>query len=177
MKDNLTRRSIKFVARLRYLTDLKITRLILRLKGQPRYRLRGQCNRCGACCETPMIRMVAPLFHLRSARWLMRLWHEKVNGFEPIGEDKQTHALIFRCTHWDPDTKRCDSYRSRPGLCRDYPRPLLYHPVPDFLDSCGYYAQHKNASKIRARLEELDLSEDKRKYLENKLHAKSEVER
>jgi len=121
VKDDLARRSIKFLARLRYLTDLKITRFILRLKGQPRYRLKGQCNRCGACCETPMIQMYWPLFQLRSARWLMRLWHGKINGFVWIGDDKKSHSLIFRCEHWDPETKQCDSYGSRPGMCRTIP--------------------------------------------------------
>jgi len=177
VKDDLARRSIKFLARLRYLTDLKITRFILRLKGQPRYRLKGQCNRCGACCETPMIQMYWPLFQLRSARWLMRLWHGKINGFVWIGDDKKSHSLIFRCEHWDPETKQCDSYGSRPGMCRDYPRPLLYHPTPGFLEGCGYYAQHKNASNIRARLEGMNLPEGQRKYLEDKLHARSEVDR
>ena len=122
-----------------------------------------------------MIRMFGPLFHLRTLRWLMRLWHGKINGFEWIGEDRKSHSLIFRCTHWNPETQRCDSYRSRPGMCRDYPRPLLYHPVPRFLDPCGYYAEHRNASKIRDRLERMDLSEEKRRYLEDKLHARTEV--
>ena len=172
MRDGPGRRIIKRIARARYQTDLAITRAIRRFQGQSMFELGGSCRRCGACCETPMIKVYAPLFYLRTFRALMRFWQGRVNGMELIGEDRKAKAFIFRCTHWDPQTRLCDSYASRPGMCWDYPRPLLDWPVPRFLDGCGHRAVHRQAARIRSSLEGLGLSEEKRRELEEKLHAR-----
>jgi Fe-S-cluster containining protein len=44
--------------------------------------------------------------------------------------DRQDHSFVFECTHFDRITRRCDSYASRPGMCRDYPRVLLDQAAP-----------------------------------------------
>lgn len=170
MKDNAARRSVKRLALARYMADLWLTRVILKLQGEPRYLLRGTCNGCGGCCETPMIHTHAVLFHLRSVRWLTLTWHRLVNGFELISENRRGYTYTFRCTHWEPETKRCDSYASRPGMCRDYPRNLLYAAYPRFLDSCGHYAVDKQADVLRESLAECDLPPEKLAELERKLH-------
>jgi uncharacterized protein len=52
--------------------------------------------------------------------------------------DGPGRVFVFRCTHFDPVTRLCDSYATRPGMCRDYPRALLYQPSPELLPGCGY---------------------------------------
>lgn len=172
MRDGPLRRAIKWIARLRYNFDLAVTRLILRARGEPRYRLAGACNGCGRCCETPVIQASTPVFRLRSLRWLVLGWHRVVNGFEQISEDREHKLFVFRCTHYDPVTKQCDSYESRPGMCRDYPRNLIYSALPEFHSECGYYAVYKKAEGLRRALEETNLPPEKLEELVRKLHLK-----
>ncbi len=169
MKDGPIRRVLKRVALIRYTIDLGFTRWILRRRGEPRYRMTGSCNGCGKCCETPIIPVSRLVFRLRSLRWMTLAWHRWVNGFEPVGEDPRFKLFIFRCTHYDPVTKQCDSYGSRPGMCRDYPRNLLYEAMPEFLPECGYSAVHKNAQGFRGALEQTGLPPDKVRELARKL--------
>ena len=64
-----------------------------------------------------------------------------MNGFELVRSDEESWTFVFRCTHFDPATRSCDSYGSRPGLCRDYPRLLLWQPNPELLPGCGCRAR------------------------------------
>jgi Fe-S-cluster containining protein len=174
MKDNFSRRIIKRVARWRYETDLSFTRWLMEKRGDgPDFELKGQCNGCGGCCTTPMIRVHTVIFFARSTRWLLLAWHRVVNGFEFIDESRRDRTFIFRCTHYDPKTRLCDSYDSRPGMCRDYPRNLLYSCNPTFLQECSHYAESKNARRIRQSLEDLGLSEEEREALAARLHARA----
>jgi hypothetical protein len=169
MRDGPIRRFVKWVARSRYAIDLGITRLVLRAQGEPRFRLTGSCNGCGKCCESPSIPVTWPTFRLRSLRWLSLTWHRVVNGFEYAGEDKRLKLFVFRCTHYDPVTKQCDSYDSRPGLCRDYPRNLMYSVSPEFFDECSHSAVYKHAAKMRAELLKAKLPKEKYDELVKKL--------
>ena len=153
-----------------YSFDLKGTRAIQKFSGEPLYRLCGTCNNCGACCATPMIQIFPLFFYLKSSRWLIKKWHQVVNGFEYVGEDRRAKSFIFRCTHWDSETKMCDSYDSRPGMCRDYPRPLLYQPNPTFLEQCSFFPVDKNADRMLDTLRDLDLSEEQLNILKKRLH-------
>jgi len=157
MQDGFLRKSIKFVTRIRYTTDLKLTRMIKTARSKQLYRLEGSCLQCGKCCETPMIRILPLFFYLKSLRWAIIRWQRNINGFEFIAENRKEKCLIFRCTHLDPITKHCDAYSSRPGMCRDYPRNQLDSPVPVFFDGCGFQAVLRNAEKFEATLETLDL--------------------
>jgi Fe-S-cluster containining protein len=171
MRDGLVRRLVKRVAAWRYGVDLACTRAWARWRGEaPRYELHGRCTGCGACCETPMIHVNRWVYHTRTLRALILWWHRVVNGFEYLGGDRQQHAFIFRCTHLDPVTKQCDSYDSRPGLCRDYPRNLLDDPNPQFLPACGHCAMATNADEIRASLRDLNLPADRLAALERQFH-------
>jgi Fe-S-cluster containining protein len=169
MKDGLLRRIIKRLARLRYDFDLGATRLLLRRRGEPRYRLTGACNGCGRCCESPTLAVSRPVFYLRSLRALVLGWHRLINGFEYVSEDRRHRLFVLRCTHYDPQTKQCDSYDSRPGMCRDYPRNLLYEAIPEFLPECGFGAVDKNAARFRSALEQTNLTPEQRRDLEKKL--------
>jgi Fe-S-cluster containining protein len=167
MKDGLLRRIVKRIALLRYTVDLGITR---RLRGAPHFVLRGTCGGCGRCCETPSIPVRPLFFRLRLTRWIILEWHRLVNGFEYVDEDRKRRLLVFHCTHFDAVTRRCDAYESRPGLCRDYPRNLLYSSKPDLFPECGFYALHRNAAGFRDALERLDLPPEKLAELKEKLH-------
>lgn len=158
MQDGFVRKSIKYVTRIRYSADLKLTRWLKSSGNKNPYRLMGSCLQCGKCCETPMIRIFPLFFYLKSLRWAINAWQRQVNGFEFIAENRRDKCLIFRCTHLDPTTKHCDAYRSRPGMCRDYPLNQLDSPVPVFFEGCGYRAVLRNAEKLEASLEALDLS-------------------
>ena len=107
---------------------------------------------------------------MHSTRWIILKWHKLVNGFEILGENRQMKCFIFKCTHWDPETKLCDSYDSRPGLCRDYPRNLIDTTDPVFMKDCGYYAVRKNAESMEKALDDLDLPEENLRELKQKLH-------
>ena len=161
MKDGILKKCVKLLALIRYRFDLGITRIILRLKGEPGYDMQGECCSCGSCCETPMIRCMAPVFYLKSLRWLFLTWQNKVNGFELIREDRIKRTFVFKCTHFDSVTKQCDAYSSRPGMCRDYPKNILYNTPPNFLPKCTFSAIAKNADQINDSLEKLDLPPEK----------------
>ncbi len=170
MRDGVVRRTIKRIALLRYNFDLRATRAIQGLGETPLYKLCGTCNQCGACCETPMVPVFTPFFYLKSIRWLIIKWHRLVNGFDFIGENRREKTFIFKCTHWDPETKLCDSYDSRPGMCRDYPRNLIYSVRPEFLEQCSYYAVDCNSERMAAALDDLELPQEELKELKRKLH-------
>jgi uncharacterized protein len=170
MKDRLLRRVIKRIALLRYLIDLNVMRAALRARGQPNFELRGACEGCGKCCENPSMQVNPLIFRLKSLRWLFLTWHWVINGFEYVSEIRQGYVLVFRCHHFDLETRRCDSYDSRPGMCRDYPRALLYQVRPEFFDGCGFYAAQENAEQFRAALDELELPAEKIEELKKKLY-------
>jgi Fe-S-cluster containining protein len=170
MKDGPVRNVLTRLALGRYRGDLAFTRLVLRAKGEPRYTLAGRCNGCGRCCETPMIQVGRFTLYLRVLRWLTLTWHRVVNGFVLVREYKRERIFAFRCTHYDPATKLCDSYDSRPGMCRDYPRNLVYAANPEFMKECGFYAVRKGGDGLRASLQNLPLTPEQRAELERKLH-------
>jgi Fe-S-cluster containining protein len=87
------------------------------------------------------------------------------SGFSLTGHDFANRVFVFRCTHFDPETRRCDSYQSRPGMCRDYPRLLLWQPRPEFLPGCGYRALPPNAARLRAAVEQAEISDEQRERL------------
>lgn len=165
MRDGPLRRALKAVARWKYGVDLAVTR---RLRP-PRYELRGACLACARCCETPTIQPPWYVWHLRPFRWLFLAWQTRVNGFELLRLDAERHLLVFRCTHFDAETRRCDSYESRPGLCRDYPRNLLHQPWPEFFEACGYRPVAPNAEAMLAALRKRDLSEEQLAELKRKM--------
>jgi uncharacterized cysteine cluster protein YcgN (CxxCxxCC family) len=174
MKDGLGRKAFKFISRLRYQTDLNLTRKIKSARGEQFYRLTGSCRSCGKCCETPMIPVFPLLFFFKSVRWAIVTWHRMINGFEFLQADRRQKCLVFRCTHWDPVTKHCDSYETRPGMCRDYPRNLLDSPQPVFLEGCGYGARLKNSTLMDAALTDAGLPEDRLQALKQQLYVNTQ---
>jgi Fe-S-cluster containining protein len=104
-----------------------------------------------------------------SLRRLVLWWQQAVNGFEHTATLPGDRLLVFRCTHFDPATRSCDSYDSRPGICRDYPRHQLHQANPAFLPGCGYRAVARNAAGLKSALARVPMDDDRRAKLEKDL--------
>jgi Fe-S-cluster containining protein len=170
MRDGPLRVAAKALALIRFEVDLWLTRAIRRFRGEPSFTLGGHCRACGFCCQTPEIRPHPVVYHLPALRWLFLLWQEKVNRFELLEVRRKERVFRFRCTHYDPDSRLCDSYRSRPGMCRDYPRLLLYSTNPQLHRECGYVAVHRRADQLKQALSTVELDDQQRQELERNLH-------
>lgn len=135
-----------------------------RLRPAP-WRLAGACASCAACCERPSIRGSLLTWTLPTLRRLFLGWQRRVNGFQLVEADDETFTFHFRCTHFDWTTRRCDSYDSRPFLCRDYPRGLLDQAWPDLFETCGHRAIAPNAAGLAEEIDRLDLDPEARSRL------------
>ena len=111
-----------------------------RLQADTRYELGGECVRCAKCCEAPAIQVGRVTWYFPGSRRVFLWWHRYVNGFALKEARREDRALIFECSHFDLATRSCDSYDSRPGMCRDYPRLFLEQANPEFFDQCGFKA-------------------------------------
>ena len=169
MRDGPVRAAVKWIARVRFAADLRAVRALRRRRNGPAFDLGGECRRCAACCEAPAIRANAAVWHLRSARGAFLWWQKVVNGFELVEARRTERTFVFRCTHFDPRTRLCDSYDTRPGLCRDYPRALLDQPAPEFLPGCGYRAIAPGALRLIAVLDRQPLTDERRARLKRDL--------
>ncbi len=169
MKDGRMLAFTKRVARLLWSAELWLRRVLSREWRRRFWELAGECNGCGCCCEEPTIRANPLAWHLPIVRHLFLGWQRRVNGFEFVRSDAASHDWIFRCTHYDPASKRCDSYDSRPGMCRDYPRLLLGQGWPELFDACGYRVRARRPERLRAGIEATSLSSDAKAKLCRKL--------
>lgn len=133
------------------------------------WKLTGACRSCARCCERPTIRAGRLTFWLPPLRRLFLAWQARVNGFELVEADAETRSFHFRCAHFDWVTRRCDSYTSRPHMCRDYPRGLLAQPWPELFDTCGHHILLKNGDGLAAALEDTALSPEARAELRRRL--------
>jgi Fe-S-cluster containining protein len=170
VKDGPLRAALKRVARAHFDLNLGLTRRLRRRRGGPLYALGGTCGGCAACCEAPAIRASAPVWYLRSLRWLFLRWQERVNGFVLADARPGTRLFVFRCTHFDPRTRRCDSYATRPGMCRDYPRGLLDQPSPELFPGCGYRAVARDRERWERVLAGRPLSAEQMRKIRRGLH-------
>ncbi|MCP4872351.1 MAG: YkgJ family cysteine cluster protein [Proteobacteria bacterium] len=174
MRDGPIRRSVKALVRGWFALETRRARWVLKLRGEPRYRLEGTCEGCGRCCEKPSIRVGFATFHFPLMRWLFLSWQRRVNGFDFL-ESERSRVLVFRCTHFDPATKLCDSYGSRPAMCRDYPRMLLYQPWPELFEECTHRVVSIGDQKLREALDEAALGAEKRAGLERRLRLRQAI--
>jgi hypothetical protein len=169
MRDPAPLRWLKRVVRLTWTVEYGVRRGLARLRGPPGYRLAGACGGCARCCERPAITGGPLTWHLPGLRRLFLAWQRRVNGFELVEADEDTQAFLFRCTHFDWTTRRCDSYASRPFMCRDYPRAQLEQAWPALFPGCGFRPVARNAERLRAALAATALSAEERAALERKL--------
>jgi uncharacterized protein len=173
VRDGALRRSLKAAARVLFWLNHTLDRRLRRFRGERSHLLAGACKRCARCCEAPAIRANAAVWHLRTLRSAFVWWQERVNGFELADTVAGGRLFVFRCTHFDWSTRSCDSYASRPGMCRDYPRALLFQVSPEMLPGCGYRALPPNAEGLRVALEAQGLDQGQLERLKKDLHLES----
>jgi len=165
VRDGIVRRLVKRVALGHGFVNLGLHRALRRARGDRPWTLAGACHRCARCCEAPGIAVGHLLWSLGPARRLFLWWQRTVNGFALVRSDPEARVFVFRCTHFDPAGRSCDSYGSRPLMCRDYPRALLWQANPELLPGCGYRASPPNAAGLRLALDRVDLTPQQREKL------------
>jgi hypothetical protein len=170
MTDGPGLRVLKAVVRALWTVEYTVRRGWARVRGRRRFRLGGACGGCARCCERPAIRGGPLTFHLPLLRRAFLWWQRRVNGFELVEADAENELWVFRCTHFDWKTRRCDSYASRPFLCRDYPRAQLDRAWPELFPECGFRPVDTRGAGLREALARTDLSEEARRELERKLY-------
>lgn len=166
MRDGLIRRSVKRIGRVVFDTRLWLHRA----QADVRYELGGRCATCGECCEAPGIQVSKATWYVPTFRRIFLWWHRHVNGFELVEAHRQDKAFVFRCTHFDLETRTCDSYGSRPGLCRDYPRVHLEQANPEFFEGCGHKAVAIHRGELIQILENERLAPDQLAKLKKGLY-------
>jgi uncharacterized protein len=166
----VVRRSLKAGARALFWLNVTLDRRLRRLRGERTHLLAGACQRCARCCEAPAVRANAVVWRLRTLRAAYLWWQRRVNGFELAETVAKGRLFVFRCSHFDWATRSCDSYDSRPGMCRDYPRNLLFQHSPEMLEGCGYRALPPNAAGLRRSLDAQGLAPAQLERLKKALH-------
>lgn len=156
---------VKAIARGAFAFDLAVDRAVRRARGERSFLLGGDCRLCARCCDAPAIRSNRLVWYLPTLRRAFLWWQRQVNGFELVERDVSSRTFVFTCTHFDRETRRCDSYESRPGICRDYPRALLWQPAPEMLPGCGYRPVARNADKLLDALARHPLTADQKARL------------
>ena len=165
MRDGPALRVLKRLLLWRHVADLTLQRAAWRLRGERPWTLAGQCRRSAQCCEAPAIEAGIITWSLPLARRLFLAWQRRVNGFDLTRVDAEARLFVFRCRHFDWTSRTCDSYDSRPGICRDYPRALLWQANPELLPRCGHRALPPNAAGLRRAIDALDLAPQQREKL------------
>ena len=169
MRDGPGRRAVKRVALWNFRLSLGAHRAFERRRGRIPHELGGECRRCARCCEAPGIQVGWAIWYLPLLQRLFLWWQDRVNGFVLTGRERAGRVFIFRCTHFDWTTRSCDSYDSRPGMCRDYPRVLLAQSNPEFLPGCGYRAVAVNADGLVRALERVSVTREQMARLKKDL--------
>jgi uncharacterized protein len=153
MRDGPLRRVAKAVALANHELSRRVTRALRRRRGEEAWTLGGACRRSGCCCEAPGIQTGRIVWHVPLARQVFLWWQRRINGFELRGTRPRERVFVFECTHFDPVSRDCDSYDSRPGMCRDYPRALLDQASPELFPECGYRVTPENAERLSALID------------------------
>lgn len=152
--------------------ELRVIRRVRSLRSPPRFAIAGSCQGCAKCCEDPTIQVGPLVWYMPRLRWLYLFWQRHINGFELKRTVRRGRLFVFECSHFDTETRRCDSYDSRPGMCRDYPRALFDQPWPDLFDGCGYRPVDTQGGPLDEALQAADIPIDARRLLKKKLYLK-----
>jgi hypothetical protein len=168
--DGPLRRAVKRLALWSFDLNIVVYRGLSRLRGQQRFKLGGECRRCARCCEAPGIQVGRLVWFVPSARRLFLWWQRQVNGFELVSRDARARMFVFRCSHFDWQARACDSYDSRPGMCRDSPRNLMAQTNPELLSGCGYRAVDVRGDAMLRALEQARVTPLQMAKLKKTLH-------
>lgn len=121
--------------------------------GTSRYIIKGECKKCGKCCETILfsdengyIKTEEDFLELRKRN--RRYYHFEINGRHGENWTKEDiknrkiiqGALYFKCKSLGKD-KKCKNYFFRSLYCRDYPsiNPDFISAGGETIDGCGFY--------------------------------------
>ena len=170
MRDGPGRMVLKALVRWVWQAETGLRRGLGRLRSRPRFELAGACGGCGACCERPSIQVGRVTWYFPRTRRAFLAWQRLVNGFELVEADRDSRTFSFVCTHFDAATRRCDSYGSRPGMCRDYPRVQLGVAWPELFDACGFRPRVIDRSGLLAEIEATGLSAEAKRALRVRLY-------
>jgi Fe-S-cluster containining protein len=110
------------------------------------------------------------LFYFPTPKRAFLWWQRHVNGFVLQRSNREERVFVMSCTHFDRTTRRCDSYASRPFMCRDYPRLLLDQSWPEFFPSCGHRAVNVDAARLSGALDAAQLTDPQKQLLRRRLH-------
>lgn len=170
MPDGRVRRTLKRIALLFFSVSLWLSRWQRRQDGSSPFDLGGSCQGCGICCEAPAMRVGWVTWYLPTLRFFFLRWHAAVNRFHLQSTNDAERTFVFSCDHFDSSARRCNSYESRPGMCRDYPRALLDQPAPALFPDCGYRALATNRRELVHILEAQNLGEERMGKLKKRLY-------
>lgn len=159
---------MKAVARWSFFLLVTLRRLGARRRRTLQWTLGGDCQKCAACCERPSIHVDWLAWNVPFIRAALLWWQREVNGFELVARE-HPRVFVFQCSYFDTKARRCTSYESRPGMCRDYPRFLLEQAWPEFLPGCGYRPVVGNSARMLRVLNRAPLSEEKRAELRRRM--------
>jgi Fe-S-cluster containining protein len=169
MKDSRGVALVKTVARWAWAAELWLRRSLFSRWRRRFWRLSGECNGCGACCVEPSIRVGLLVWHVPMLRGIFLAWQRRVNGFEFLRAEVDSRDLVFRCSHYDPASRRCDSYATRPSMCRDYPTVLLDQPWPELFEQCSHRILARRPAGLAAQIDATSLSAEAKLDLRRKL--------
>ena len=96
-----------------------------------KYRIEGQCRKCGECCRQIRSREL----HNEKELKFMQFIFPHYKRFFITGTDNEGN-LILSCKYLQ-DNGLCGVYDKRPGLCRNYPEKYIsyYAEMPN---GCGF---------------------------------------
>ncbi|MBO86214.1 MAG: hypothetical protein CL927_12720 [Deltaproteobacteria bacterium] len=118
----------------------------------------------------PTIAVGRVVWRWPTPRRLFVWWQRQINGFELVEKLRGGgRALVFRCTHYNLDDRTCDSYDSRPFMCRTYPRVLLDQTWPELFDDCSYTLVDRLGAGLSRALDDVVLSDEAREALKRRL--------
>jgi Fe-S-cluster containining protein len=145
-----------------------LSRMIRRRRAFSRWRLEGDCNGCGVCCERPSVMVDGITWKEGPWRRAFLWWMRTVNGMELV-DARTPRVLAFQCSYFDRNARKCTNYESRPAMCRDYPNVLLEQSSPQFYAECGYRAVARNSRNLLRILDRAQLDEARKEELKRKL--------
>lgn len=96
----------------------------------------GSCAQCGRCCVKIHIRHGKDIVKKAEDFEKLKDEHLFYKNLAIMGEDEA--GLIFECTKFDKETKKCTDHKNRPIICRKYPMEEIYEIGGDLSDNCGF---------------------------------------
>ena len=108
------------------------------------YKRDGKCNGCGNCCVDVGIQVGSYLINNRYLLKIFLFSQEYFNGFVLKSIHKEENIILFKCLHFNNETRKCMNYNYRSLMCQKYPPINTFIKKPEFLEGCGYFPVRKD---------------------------------